>query len=194
MTYEDLLKSMEAAAEEKKEEILRNAARQCEAIVREAEEKADAIKEEYMTRARAIVADRRNRMLYKTRQDARAADIGEREKVLNAVYARVVSQIGKFREREDYRVLFSCLLSESLAEMGENDVYVHVDPRDEALCREIVSRMNGKFTIVPDITTAGGVIVSTPDNQILVHNTFESRLERAKVLLRREICKILFGE
>ncbi|MEM2123733.1 MAG: V-type ATP synthase subunit E, partial [Methanolinea sp.] len=166
MTYEDLIKSMEAAAEEKKEEILRNADRQAEAIVREAEERAGAIKEEYMARARAIVADRRNRLLYKTRQDARAADIAEREKMLHAVYARVASQMGNFREREDYRALFSRLLSESLAEMGEKDVQVHVDPRDEALCREIVSRLDGNFAVFPDITTAGRVIVSPPDNQV----------------------------
>jgi V/A-type H+-transporting ATPase subunit E len=194
MTYEDLIQSMEAGAEEKIAEIRSNAARQSEGIIQDAEEKAKTIREEFLARARATVADQRNRLLYKTRLDERSAGIAAKEEILNAVYSRVTGHLGKIREKNDYRSLFSRLLSESLKEMGENSVVLHVDPRDEALCREVVSQMKGNFTINPDIKTWGGVVVSSPDDQIRIHNTLESRLERAKILTKREICRILFGE
>jgi V/A-type H+-transporting ATPase subunit E len=98
------------------------------------------------------------------------------------------------REKNDYRSLFTRLLSESVEEMGEDTIVLHVDPRDEALCREVVSQMKGNYTIIPDITTWGGVIASSPDDQVRIHNTLESRLERAKILTKKEVCRILFGE
>ncbi|MDH7509706.1 MAG: V-type ATP synthase subunit E family protein [Methanolinea sp.] len=194
MTYEDLIQSMEAGALEKIAEIQSNAGRQSEGIIRDAEEKAKKIRDEFLDRARATVADQRNRLLYKTRLDERSADIAAKDEILNAVYSRAAAYLGEIREKNDYRSLFARLLSESVKEMGEDVVVLHVDPRDEALCREVVPQMKGTFTIVPDIRTWGGVVVSSPDGQVRIHNTLESRLERAKVLTKREICRILFGE
>lgn len=194
MTYEDLIQSMEAGAEEKIAEIRSNTARQSEGIIQDAEEKAKTIREEFLAHARTTVADQRNRLLYKTRLDERSADIAAKEEILNTVYSRVAEHLGGVREKNDYRSLFSRLLSESMEEMGEDVVVVHVDPRDEALCREVVSQMKGNFTINHDIKTWGGVVVSSPDGQVRIHNTLEARLERAKILTKREICRILFGE
>jgi len=117
MTYEDLIQSMEASAQEKIAEIGRNADLQGEMIVKEAEGKAEAIRGEILAQARATVADRRNRLLYKTRQDERSADIETREEILERVYAKAAARLGNFRAREDYRSFFSRLLNESAGEM-----------------------------------------------------------------------------
>ena len=194
MTYEDLIQSMEASAQEKIAEIGRNADLQGEMIVKEAEGKAEAIRGEILDQARATVADRRNRLLYKTRQDERSADIKTREEILERVYAKAAAQLGNFRAREDYRSLFSRLLNESAGEMEGGAIVLHVDPRDEALCRELLAQSGREFQVVPDITTWGGVIVSSPDEQVRIHNTLESRLERAKNLYKKEVCRTLFGE
>jgi len=194
MTYEDLVQSMEASAQEKIAEIRRNADLQSETIVKEAEGRAQAIREEILARARATLADKRNRLLYKTKQDERSADIETREEILEKVYKQAAAQLERFRMREDYRSLFSRLLAESLGEMEEGGIVLHVDPRDETLCREILVRMGRDFPIIPDITTWGGVIVSSPDEQVRIHNTLEARLERAKNLYKKEVCRILFGE
>jgi len=91
-------------------------------------------------------------------------------------------------------LLFSRLLNESAGEMEGGAIVLHVDPRDEALCREVLAQSGREFQVVPDITTWGGVIVSSPDEQVRIHNTLESRLERAKNLYKKEVCRILFGE
>jgi len=194
MTYEDLIQSMEASAQEKIAEIRKNADLQGAMIIKEAEDKAEAVRVEVLDQARATIADRRNRLLYKTRQDERSADIETREEILERVYSQAAARLGKFRERDDYRSLFLRLLDESVAEMEGGVIVLHVDPRDETLCREILAQTGREFQVVPDITTWGGVIVSSPDGQVRIHNTLESRLERAKNLYKKEVCRILFGE
>jgi vacuolar-type H+-ATPase subunit E/Vma4 len=52
MAYEDLIKSIESAAEEKKQEVLRNAEREVEAILREAETESSAIHAQYLEKAK----------------------------------------------------------------------------------------------------------------------------------------------
>jgi len=82
-------------------------------IVKEAEGKAEAIRGEILAQARATVADRRNRLLYKTRQDERSADIETREEILERVYAKAAARLGNFRAREDYRSFFhGCLMNQ----------------------------------------------------------------------------------
>ena len=46
---------------------------------------------------------------------------------------------------------------------------------------------------VPIMTTAGGVVASLPDNSVVISNTVESRMQRAKELKRKEIHAILTG-
>jgi len=117
MTYEDLIQSMEASAQEKIAEIRKNADLQGAMIIKEAEDKAEAVRVEVLDQARATIADRRNRLLYKTRQDERSADIETREEILERVYSQAAARLEKFRERDDYRSLFLRLLDESVAEM-----------------------------------------------------------------------------
>jgi vacuolar-type H+-ATPase subunit E/Vma4 len=41
--------------------------------------------------------------------------------------------------------------------------------------------------------TEGGVVASLPDNSVVISNTVESRMQRAKELRRKEIHAILTG-
>jgi vacuolar-type H+-ATPase subunit E/Vma4 len=70
---------------------------------------------------------------------------------------------------------------------------VHIDPRDEVLCRKTLSALGLSPEVRTDITTAGGVVAGLPDSSVIISNTVESRLERAKELKRREIHAILTG-
>jgi vacuolar-type H+-ATPase subunit E/Vma4 len=47
--------------------------------------------------------------------------------------------------------------------------------------------------IVTDISCAGGLNASTKDGRFVIFNTVESRFERAKVLLKREVYAALYG-
>ncbi|MCQ8894523.1 MAG: V-type ATP synthase subunit E [Methanolinea sp.] len=194
MTYEDLLQSMEAGAREKITEIDENARRQSDDIIRDAEERAGAIQREIMAQAMAAVADKRNRSLYKVRQDEKAADIQQKEEIVNQVFQEAAARLKEFRTSGEYPLLFSRLLREALHDMGQEKAIVHVDPRDEPLCQEALRGLSGNHQVVPDLTTWGGVVVSSPDEKVRIHNTLESRLERARLLSKKDVCHILFGD
>jgi vacuolar-type H+-ATPase subunit E/Vma4 len=48
--------------------------------------------------------------------------------------------------------------------------------------------------IIEDITCAGGLNAATKDGRFIVFDTVESRFERAKVLLKREVYATLYGD
>jgi len=71
---------------------------------------------------------------------------------------------------------------------------LHIDPRDETLCRQILNELGRNSEIVTNLTSAGGLAVSTKDGKVVVSNTIETRLNNVKQLLKREVFSTLFGE
>jgi vacuolar-type H+-ATPase subunit E/Vma4 len=53
--------------------------------------------------------------------------------------------------------------------------------------------MNVSCEIRTDLSSMGGLSASSPEGQITIKNTVESRLERIRELRRREIHAALFG-
>ncbi len=66
--------------------------------------------------------------------------------------------------------------------------------RDENLCKQILDELNENSEIVVDLTSAGGLNVSTRDEKVVVFNTIESRLDRAKEFLERQVFATLYGD
>ena len=194
MSYEDLIQSMEVAAREKMEEILETARRQSEGIQKEAEDKAHRIRQDHMDRARQAVTDHRNRLIYQAREEIKSSTIREKEKILDLAFARSGDVLAGFRNEPGYPSLFSGLLSEALLGMQERSVHLHIDKRDESLSRGYRIAGSMKSEIMPDLSSWGGVRVTSADEKIVIHNTLESRLQRARLLHRRDISRILFGE
>ena len=64
MAYEDLIKSIESTAEEKKLEVIQSAEREVEAIIREAETESSAIHAQYLkSRTDLILESNRQKFL-----------------------------------------------------------------------------------------------------------------------------------
>ena len=102
-------------------------------------------------------------------------------------------QLDSVRTDPSYPVIFQNLAGEALEGFGGQGVQVHVDKRDLELCRKTLAGLNVAAEIVPDCETRGGLVVTTADGSIIVSNTVESRLERGKERLKKEVYGILFG-
>ena len=85
------------------------------------------------------------------------------------------------------------MLKEAILELEGEEIQLHIDKRDENLCKKLLSELKLNCEIVTDITCAGGLNASTKDGKFIVFNTIESRFERAKVLLKPEIFATLYG-
>ena len=98
-----------------------------------------------------------------------------RSEVFEEVFTKAKLQLRNIRSSEGYPEWFSRLVDDASTGMGDNYV-LHIDPRDA----ELAAQVRPGVRCVPDIKTAGGVVVSSADGRITRSSTFEDRLKRVK--------------
>jgi V/A-type H+/Na+-transporting ATPase subunit E len=193
VAYEDLLKSVEESAREKEQELRNRETAAVDEIKARAKKQAGAIRETHIDEANKSITTERNKLLYLTKAENKELLIKVRETAFERAFFEAEARLGDLRSDPKYPAVFKNLLKEAVGTMGDQLFVVHIDPRDEALCKKTLSHLNLTSEIHSDITTAGGVVASLSDNSVVISNTVESRMQRAKELKRKEIHAILTG-
>jgi vacuolar-type H+-ATPase subunit E/Vma4 len=194
MAYEDLLKSVEESAAEQERELRRKAAVEIDEIKTRARKQADAIVQAQTDDARKSLVAERNKQLYLTKAEEKEQLIKTRESAFERAFGSAEARLKDLRADPKYPLIFEKLLREAAGAMGAEAFSVHVDPRDEVLCRKTVAALQIKGEIRTDLQTAGGVVLSLPGNAVVISNTVESRLLRAKEHKRHTVHAILSGD
>ena len=193
MAYEELIRSMEMDAALRVREVRTAAEARIEETLGAARHRADEVRAEHMAEAaRRIDVERRQR-LYRAREEEKAGLARVRDEHLSSAITRARDELDCRRGQNGYPDVLKGLLREALEMLGEDGARVHVDPRDEATVRALLEDSPGAPQVLPDLETAGGVIVESADERIQVDNTFESRLARAEEVYRRELYDLLYG-
>lgn len=193
MVYEELVSSMEEAAEQKNREILERAGREADEIINETEKGAEAIRSRYMQDSARQAEVERNRQTYLATEEVKSAISIEKENLLKEAFLSAAENLKELRNTPGYPDLFKRLLVEAQSEVRGKEFVFHIDSRDNDLCREIIAELHLSAVIKPDLESAGGVVVSSSDERIVVQNTVESRLEKAKNIYRLDIIGELTG-
>lgn len=193
MAYEDLIKSIESAAGEKKLEVLRNAEREVEAVLREAETESSAIHAQYMEKAKRDLALESNRQKFLARQDVKRKISLVRQKLIDDAFSGSLHSLSAIRSDPVYSSLFAGFVREVTDALVGEDIVLHVDPRDSALCNEIITKTGLNCIIVKDITTIGGLCGTSADGKIKADNTLESRLSKIRNQDTLEIISLILG-
>ena len=193
MAYEDLLKSVEESAHEKELELRKRETRAVEEIKARAKRQAEETRKIHLDEANKSITTERNKMLYLTKAENKELLIKTRETAFERAFAGAETRLSGLRSDPKYPAVFENLIKEAAGSLGGESFVVHIDPRDEALCKKTIFALNLSSEIRSDITTAGGVVASLPDNSVVISNTVESRLQRVKELKRKEIHAILTG-
>jgi V/A-type H+-transporting ATPase subunit E len=194
MAFEDLLKSVEESAQEKEQELRNTSVAAAGEIRERARMQAEAIRKGHIDEAGKSIATERNKLLYLAKADNKEQVIHVRETAFENAFREAESRLAGLRADPEYPVVFEKLLREAAGSVGNETFTVRVDPKDEALCRRTLSAMKLAGEVSTDLTTAGGVVVSLPGDTVVISNTVESRLRRARELRRIEIHAILSGE
>lgn len=187
MTYEELLASMEIAAEQKNQNILSQATHQAEEILTEANERAVAIKAQFLTEKKLAYEAHRVRNLYRAREETKTVIDSVIHELYNQAFFVAGEELAGIRNLASYPELFKKLLIEAVQELEEEKPLFHIDSRDQALCRHTLEQLQIPGEIIADITCNGGLSVSSTDGRVITINTIESRLEMAKDLMKIEI-------
>jgi V/A-type H+-transporting ATPase subunit E len=194
MTYENLIASMEVSAEKSFTEMMQKAHQEAEEIKRSVEAKAETIKASQLEDAQKSAEMERNKLIYNAKAENKMRIIKEKDAVIQRAFFDAKKSLDSFRDHASYKEDFKRMLQEAVRELEGEKVSLHIDTRDETLCRQVLDELGRNSEIVGDLTSAGGLAVSTKDGKVVVSNTIESRLNNAKELLKREIFSTLFGD
>ena len=133
-------------------------------------------------------------MLYLIKAENKEQLIKARESAFAMAFRGAEARLKDLRADPKYPVIFEKLFREATSTTGDEPFLVHVDLRDEALCKKTLAALSLKGEIRTDLKTAGGVVISMHRNTVGIKNTVESRLERAKEHNRHTIHAILSGD
>jgi len=190
----DLLIAMEESTGERIHEIIEQAHQDAEEIKRIAEEKAETIKRSHLESAEESVEPERNKLIYAAKSETKMNLIKAKDELIQRAFTEAKKSLAGFRDHENYKGHFTSMIEEAMRELEGEQVRLHIDGRDENLCKQILDELNVNSEIVVDLTSAGGLNVSTKDEKVVVFNTIESRLDKAREFLERQIFATLYGD
>lgn len=193
MPYEQLIESVEMCAEDKIRAIKEKATGDAEDIKAEAKKKDEMIKKRYLDAVRKTVESERSKSLGKVNEDIRMQLTRAKDDVFQHAFTEAQKILQSVRGQANYENIFKTLLKEAVTELEGEEILLHIDKKDENLCKKLLSELKLNCGIVTDITCAGGLNVSTKDGRFIIFNTVDSRIERAKMLLKLDVFTTLYG-
>ena len=193
MPYEQLIESVEKCAEDKIRGVTEKATRDAEEIITEAAKRDEIIKKRHLDTVKKTVDSERRKSLGKINEKTRMQLIQAKEAVFVKAFTEAQKNLLSIRGQPDYEIFFRKILTEAVHELEGEEIQLHINKRDEALCKKLLPELKSNCEIVTDIICAGGLNADTKDGRFIIFNTIESRFERAKVLLKQEVYTTLYG-
>jgi len=194
MAYEDLIKSIESTAKEKKLEVIQSAEREVEAIIREAETESSAIHAQYLKKAERDLILESNRQKFLARQEVKTEINAVRLKLIDDAFALAKDSLSSIRSDSSYPALFEQLAQEVITALSGEEIVLHIDPADSAICMNVIKKLGADCEVMQDITTSGGLSGTSVDGKIRADNTLECRLEKIRSLSTLEITSLILGD
>ena len=114
------------------------------------------------------------------------------EESVEKVFAQAMEKLNDLVRNEDYAKLVAQLLNESVKGLGTSNVIIECNSKDKSVVQSILSKFFDATLSSNTINCLGGVIVKSKDGSMSFDNTIDSRIERLKPLIRKDIA-IRFG-
>jgi V/A-type H+/Na+-transporting ATPase subunit E len=193
MSIEQLIESVEVSAGEKITELRQKAGRDAAEIIKEAEGKDETIKKRHLDTVKKAVEMERNKSLAEINEETRMKVTRTKDDVFRKAFSEAKKNLSSARSHANYDDNFRKMLQDVVLELEGEEIELHIDKRDEILCKKLLSELKLDCEVVTDITCAGGLNAGTKDGKFIIFNTTESRFEKAKNLLKPEIFTTLYG-
>jgi V/A-type H+-transporting ATPase subunit E len=122
------------------------------------------------------------------------------ENAVNNAFEEARKKLVTSGGKESYRRLLSSIVEESVSSVGSGEVAIECNRNDAELVREILADLQRKNPKVQakvsdhHIDVLGGIRVKSADGTMTYDNTLDSRIERLKPLIRKNIAQMLRGE
>jgi V/A-type H+-transporting ATPase subunit E len=194
LALEDILKALEEKAEARVAAIESEAQQRVSEILAEVDKDAARTKRMRLKKIEDQIRSEATGIVYSAQLKAKNQLIKAQEETVDEAFHKAELRLKDLDKQADYPQILEVLLDECLDFFPQGEVLVQVRPNDRGTLEKMLSDRGRSFRISDTpLAASGGLVVSSPDGQIVVSNTFDSRLERARDHLRLEISKTLFG-
>lgn len=194
MALNDILNALEDKADTRVEAIEIEAEQRVQEILADVEKEAVRSKRARMKKVEDQIRSEATAIVYSAQLKAKNLLIKAQEETVEEAFRQAEAKLAELDRQADYPKVLEVLLDECLEFFPEGDVLLQVRPQDAASLEKLMSARNRPYKVSDTpLSAMGGLVVSSADGQIVVSNTFDSRLERARDHLRLEISKALFG-
>jgi V/A-type H+/Na+-transporting ATPase subunit E len=193
LALEDILRALEEKAEVRIQGIQAEAEQRVVEIISEVERDAEHTRRVRARKVEEAVRSESAAIVYSASLKAKNQLIKAQEETVDEAFRMAEQRLRELHKDESYPAILEILLDEVL-EFFEGEAILQVRPEDRSTVEGLMAERNLKYRIseVP-LEASGGVIASAPDGDVIVYNTFESRLEKARDKLRLAISNTLFG-
>ena len=122
------------------------------------------------------------------------------ESAVNDTFEKAKTILASSNKENSYRLLMRKILKDSVMMIDSDQVIVECNKNDIELVKEVISdsfKDNNKIKIKMSdhpLNAIGGIRLTSADGSMTFDNTLDSRIERLKPLIRKNIAQMLRGE
>jgi V/A-type H+/Na+-transporting ATPase subunit E len=193
LALEDILTALEAKANQRIEGIQDESEQRVAEISSEVEKDAERTRRIRMKKVEDAVRSESTAIVYSASLKAKNELIKAQEETVDEAFRMAEKRLAELNKDPGYPDILRVLLDEVL-EFLEGEAVLQVRPDDRSLVESMMADGQRQYRILETpLEASGGLVASSPDGEVTVSNTFESRLDRARDKLRLEISNTLFG-
>ena len=194
MALEDILRALEEKAEVRIQAVQADSQQRVAEIMSEVERDAERTRRARLKKVEDAVRSESTAIIYSAQLKAKNELIKAQEETVDEAFRLAEQKLKELSREERYSKILVVLLNESLEFFEGSEVLIQVRPDDRGLVEKMMAEKQQPYRISDTpLEASGGLVVSSPGGEVVVSNTFESRLDRARDKLRLAISNTLFG-
>jgi len=120
------------------------------------------------------------------------------ETAVNEAFEKAKTTLRSSNKQQDYKALITKMLQESISAIATDEVIIQCNRDDFDLVKKAVASLsnnNVRLTLSDQpIDVIGGIRIKSIDGSTIYDNTLDSRIERFKPLIRKNIVQMLRSE
>jgi len=195
VALEDILKALEEKAEARIETIYVGARQRAKEIHAESEKDVMRTRRLRLKKVDDQIHGEATGIIYSASLKSKNLLIKAQEETVDEAFMVARERLSLLSKTPEYSRILEVLLEECLDFFPEGEVLVEARADDISLVKKMMAHRKRQYRIAEkELEASGGLVVSSPGGQVVVSNTFESRLKRARDHLRLDISEALFGD
>ncbi|MBQ3378718.1 MAG: hypothetical protein IJG50_02510 [Clostridia bacterium] len=178
---ERFIETVRAEAEKRRDEILAQTKALTDEKIAVERDKIEREISAYLFEEQEKLDARYKQTLSKVNFDGRRMLLTKREEVIGSVFDEVKAKLREYAKTDEYKAYVVGRVKAAKADMGEGSVAITLRPDDKALADEVRAAWgDGAEIKFSGAIENGGVMIASPEKQIVVDETFDKKLVEAQ--------------